>query len=145
MLPPKEYSCVYAWTTLGCVHYNASVWITPLMMCELILYVSGGTYNLKSTSNDKIFENFFIAILFYSQSFCRNLLRASHRRNIFFFFGFDFWLEAQTRALRLISQHTTYLTTTTPNMVLQKPIHPLRDCWWWLVFVRRRRYTYIHT
>ena len=42
------------------VHYNPLVRImakllTPLMMYVLILYVSGGTYSLTSTSNDRFF------------------------------------------------------------------------------------------
>ena len=49
--------------------YNHSVRITtyvvlpPLLLCVLILYMSGGTYGLKSTSNDtRIFE---FSMLFY--------------------------------------------------------------------------------
>ena len=47
------------------------------MLCMLILYISGGTYNLKSTSNDRFLEELLIAILFYSQSF------RQRRENIF--------------------------------------------------------------
>ena len=41
-------------------HYNPSVrittWLTtPLILCALILYMSGGTYSLKSTPNDKFY------------------------------------------------------------------------------------------
>ena len=38
------------------------------------LYISGGIYNLKSTPKDRLFfffENFFMAVLIYSQSFCQ--------------------------------------------------------------------------
>ena len=38
------------------------------MLCVLILYVSGDTYNLKSTPNDK---EIFNGKIIYSQSFCR--------------------------------------------------------------------------
>ena len=48
-------------------HYNPSVRIidlTPLMLCVLILYISGGTYSLKSTTNDRFFLRNF-SWLFY--------------------------------------------------------------------------------
>ena len=53
--------------------YNPSVRVIDLVshttnLCALILYISGGTYSLKSTPNDKFFEKVFMAILFYSQS-----------------------------------------------------------------------------
>ena len=35
--------------------------LTPLMLCVLILYISGGTYSLKSTPNDRFFEKLFTA------------------------------------------------------------------------------------
>ena len=45
-------------------NYNPSVRITVLlfillMLCVLILCVSGGTYSLKSTPNDRFFEKLF--------------------------------------------------------------------------------------
>ena len=57
-------------------HYNPSVRITTylltrLMLCVLILYVSGGTYSLTSTLNDRFLKNFLMAGLFYSQGFCQ--------------------------------------------------------------------------
>ena len=52
-------------------HYNPpSVRIIDLVshstyvVCVLILYISGGTYSLKSTLNDRFFEKLFMAILF---------------------------------------------------------------------------------
>ena len=39
----------------------------------LILYISGGTYSLKSTPNDRFFEKLFIAILFTLRDLARNL------------------------------------------------------------------------
>ena len=50
--------------------------------------MSGGTYSLKSTPKDKIFEKLFIAILFTLRVFARNLLRESRWRSIFIF---SFW------------------------------------------------------
>ena len=32
--------------------------LTPLILCELILYISGGTYSLKQTRNDRFLRNF---------------------------------------------------------------------------------------
>ena len=39
-------------------HYNSSVRIIDLMLCVLILYISGGPYSLKSTLNDRFLRNF---------------------------------------------------------------------------------------
>ena len=44
-------------------HYNSSVRIkiqllTPLMLCALILYMSAGTFSIKSTSNDRFWRSF---------------------------------------------------------------------------------------
>ena len=39
------------------------------MLGVVILYVSGGTYSLKSTPNDRFFEKLFMAILVYFQEF----------------------------------------------------------------------------
>ena len=39
------------------------------MLCVLILYISGATYSLKSTPNDRFFEKLFMAtFIMYSQS-----------------------------------------------------------------------------
>ena len=48
-------------------HYNPSVRIIALvshniMLCVLILYVSGGTYSLNSSPNDGVFEKLFMEI-----------------------------------------------------------------------------------
>ena len=48
------------------------------MLCVLILYISGGTYCLKSTQNDRFSEKLFMAILFTLRVFARN-----RRRNTF--------------------------------------------------------------
>ena len=53
------------------------------MLCALILYVSGGTYNLTATPNDRFLRNSFMAGLFTLRAFARNLLRANRQRNIF--------------------------------------------------------------
>ena len=62
--------------------------LTSLMLCVLILYISGGTYSLKSTPNDKLLEKLFMAILFTLRVFARNLLRGNRRWNTF---RISFW------------------------------------------------------
>ena len=74
-------------------HYNSSVritiWLhTALMLCALILYVSGGTYSLKSTLKDRIFEKLFMAITIYSQSFCQKFTERKSKIKYFFIFRF---------------------------------------------------------
>ena len=44
------------------------------MLCVLILYVSGGTYSLKSAPNNRFFVKLNMAILFTFRVFARNLL-----------------------------------------------------------------------
>ena len=58
------------------------------MLCVLILNISGVTYSLKSTPNDRFFEKLFMAILFTLRVFARNLLSGNRRRNTF---RISFW------------------------------------------------------
>ena len=60
------------------------------MLCMLILYISGRTYSLKSTPNDKFLflRNFSWQFLFTLRVFARNLLRGNRQRNTFRIF---FW------------------------------------------------------
>ena len=53
------------------------------MLCVLILYISGGTFSLKSIPNHRFFEKLFMAILFTLRVLARNLLRGNRRRNTF--------------------------------------------------------------
>ena len=78
------------------------------MLCVLILYVSGGTYSLNSTPNDKFFEKLFIAILFTLESFLPEIGWEEIAEEMLFVFRFDVWPGTQTLAFRLTSQHTTY-------------------------------------
>ena len=50
--------------------------------------MSGGTYSLKLSPNDRFFERLFMAVLFTLIVFEKNLLRGS-RRNIFHISIFD--------------------------------------------------------
>ena len=72
--------------------------LTSLMLCVLILYISGGTYSLKVDSERQIFEKLFMAILFTLRVFARKLLRGNRQRNIFHIFVllkiFDFGFES---------------------------------------------------
>ena len=102
-------------------HYNPSVRITaqhltPLILCALILYVSGGTYSLTSTANDRFLRNFFMACLFTLRIFVRNLLRGSRRRNIFHISFLMTDLGYESILLRLINRHTTYETTASSSV-----------------------------
>ena len=100
-------------------HYNPLVMITTqflttLMLCALILYMSGGTYTLKSTPNDRFLRKFFMAIIFTFRVFARNLLK-DKRRKILFVFCFDAWPGARSLSFPLIGHHTTYQTTATTS------------------------------
>ena len=64
-------------------------------------------------SERQMYEQFLMTILFDLRVFAWNLLRRSQRKYIFSYFHFNVWPEVWTVVLRLISQHTTYLTTAT--------------------------------
>ena len=57
--------------------------LTILLLRVLILWMSGGTYSLKSIANDKVVRNLSCYFLFTLKVFARNLMRGSRRRNIF--------------------------------------------------------------
>ena len=54
--------------------------LTPLMFCVLILYISCGTYSLKLTPNNRFFEKLSTTILVNVRVFARNLLKGNRRR-----------------------------------------------------------------
>ena len=113
----KWYFCKKIHTYIYIGHYNHSIritikFLTPLTFCVLILCMCGGTYSLKSTSNDRFLRNFFMAILFGSRIFAR---RRSPKKYFFFvFFIFCFvrnvfvWHGVWTMESRLGSPHATY-------------------------------------
>ena len=81
-------------------HYNASVRITtqlltPFMLCALILYMNGGTYNLESTPNDRFLRSFFLSNVMFSQSFWQKSAERKSPKNNFHIFAFksDLWFE----------------------------------------------------
>ena len=65
--------------------------LTPLMLCALILYMSDGTYTLQSTPNYRFFEKLSTAILFSSHSFFLDICWEEITDEIFFAFCFDVW------------------------------------------------------
>ena len=72
-------------------HYNPSLRITdlvttPLMLCALTLYMNGGTYSLKSTPKHKFFEELFLAIFIYSQTFCQKSAGRKSPKKYFSYF-----------------------------------------------------------
>ena len=97
------------------------------MLCALILYVSGGTYSLTSTPNDRFLRNFFMAIWFTLRAFARNLLRGSRRRNIFhisfFIFFFYDWPGIRTKAFAS-NKPTHYILDHGDFMILLSIIIP---------------------
>ena len=92
-------------------HFSQDNWtqfLTPPMLYVLILYISGGTNSLKATPNYRFFKKLFMAILFYSQSFCQKSAEKI-AEEILFVFRFDAWPTTRTLGFHLISQYTTYL------------------------------------
>ena len=75
------------------------------MLWVLILFISGGTYSLKSTPNDRFFEKLFTPILFTLRVFARNLLRGNRRRNTF---RISFWCLAWDSNSALSSNKPTH-------------------------------------
>ena len=68
-------------------------------------YISGGTYSLKATPNDRFFWKLFMAFLFTLRLFARNLLNRNSPRKYFLYF-FMSSLRLEPWLLHLISQHT---------------------------------------
>ena len=95
-------------------HYNPSVRIIDLdsqatyVCCVLILYISGGTYSLKSIPNDRFFWRNFSWQFYLLSQFLPEICWEEIAEEILFVFCFDVWPGAGTLASRLISQHITY-------------------------------------
>ena len=60
-----------------------TLFLTLLMSCVLILFISSGTCSLKSTPNNRFFKKFFMAALITLRVVARNPLRKYCRRNTF--------------------------------------------------------------
>ena len=85
------------------------------MLCVLILYISGGTYSLKSISNDRFLRNFSGQFYLLSEFLPENCWEEIDEE-ILFVFRFDDWHGTRTLAFRLISQHTTYWAMVLPAL-----------------------------
>ena len=119
------------------------------MLCALILYISGRTYNLKSTPNDIFFEKLFMAILFTLRVFVRNLLRGNHRKNAFCIL---FWCLAcgwntgftSNKPTHYLLDHGAF-TVSSRNNWSHMTIHNVVDTWngclnkrRWMAIIRRK-------
>ena len=71
-----------------------------------MLYISDGTYSLKSIPKDRFFKKLFMEILFTFKVFAS--AESKSPMKYFSYFVFNVRLGARVLALRLISQHTTY-------------------------------------
>ena len=86
-----------------------SQFLTPVMLCVLILYISGTVApSLKSTPGDRFFEKLFRAIFIYSQSLCQKSAERKLPKKYFSYFILMSGLGLEPWLIRLISQHTTY-------------------------------------
>ena len=104
-----QHTYVHNWL-LGLLIY----FLTPLMLCMLISYISGGTCNLTTTPNDRFFKKLFMAVLNLLPEFLPEICSEDDIvEEILFVFSLDVWPGARPLAFRLISQHTSYQTTAT--------------------------------
>ena len=87
------------------------------MLCVLILYISEGTYSLKSAPSDRFFEKLCMAIFIYPQSFCQKSFERKSSKKYFLYFvlmsglGFDpFTANKPTHYLLDYGDFTTHTT-----------------------------------
>ena len=66
------------------------------MLYVLILYISGRTYSLKSTPNDRFFEKLFMAVLIHYQSFCQKSAERKSSKNYYSYFVLMSGLELES-------------------------------------------------
>ena len=59
---------------------------TTYVVCVNFLYISGATYGLNWTPNDRFFEKLFMAILFPFRVFARNLLSGNVEEILLLYF-----------------------------------------------------------
>ena len=139
----SEHLKYYSHINVYCIHniidyYNASVRVVDLVshtnyvVCVLIIYISGGTYSLKSTPNGREtwLEKFFMAILFMLIDFAWNLLQGSCRRNIFIFIS-DWGLN---RGLCFLRIHFIFFAFISISFIFFKIIHHNIYLLWIILF-----------
>ena len=91
------------------------------MLYALILYESGGTYNLTSTLNDRFFWESFSWQFYLLSGFLAEICWEKNTEEIFLFiFLFYAWPGIRTRSLRLRSQHYTNRHTFDYSLILQQ-------------------------
>ena len=91
------------------------------MLYALILYESGGTYNLTSTLNDRFFWESFSWQFYLLSEFLAEICWEKITEEIFLFiFLFYAWPGIRTRSLRLRSQHYTNRHTFDYSLILQQ-------------------------
>ena len=83
-------------------------YLIPLMLCVLILYISGRTNSLKLAPNDRFLKKLFFLILIFSQSFCQKSAERKSPKKYFLYFVLISGLGFEPLAFRLISQYTEY-------------------------------------
>ena len=81
---------------------------TQLMLCAIILFVNGGTYNLTSTLKDRFVWETFSWQSYLLLDFLPDISWEDIAEEVFSHFWSDAWPGILNRTLRLISQHTTY-------------------------------------
>ena len=102
------FSCFrfYVWPGFWTVALCLISWRTTYKHSCQINYASNRQMLVKKSSKlsktfidiiERLLRNFFMAGLFTSRVFARNLLKESCRKNIFFIFRFDAWHEIRTR------------------------------------------------
>ena len=78
------------------------------MLSALVFIHKGRDLQFKVDSEGQIFWDTFRINFIYSQSFWQKSAGKSLKKSFSYFSFFDIWYGAQTLALYLISQHTTY-------------------------------------
>ena len=124
-------------------HYNPSVRITgqlqiPPSFCSIILYMSGVTYSLTLTPNDRFLRKFFMAGLFTLRVFARNLLRGNRQRNIFHISFLMTELGYEPRLLRL--DHGALVTSLYNSYPLWGGVSFCRQAILWIIICYSSRY-----
>ena len=87
------------------------------MLCVLILYISGWTYSLKSTPNDRFFWEIFHGNFNLLSEFLPEIYWEEIAEEILFVFRFDVWPEIRTLAFSS-NKPTHYLLDHGENMNL---------------------------
>ena len=112
----KNYSCAYVHECPNVIgHYKPAVRIidlvshTTYVVCVNFLYISGGTYSLKSTPYDRFFEKLFMAIFIWLSEFLPKICR----RNIF---RISFWCLVWDSNLGFSSSKPTHYLLDHSNM-----------------------------